>query len=186
MTNFDFKDFESVFKEEVKINYNRFISENKEKLPYIFVITANDYIVMDTPECLNFCGNTMSELTQNEISTDSDIYYLPEEWTDTYFSENSFPKANTLIFEFMTQNEKLFADENHFYTKDFLSFRKELFYQIVDTLESLKNEQFYSECYNGKMLINFYVRDYFEDEEMYEIFERLNSKEDGVKFREFM
>ena len=61
MKPFPYDEFYPVFMEELKSVFFRFIEQSKGKKPYIFVLKAPDYIVINHPKsyCLGANGNTV-------------------------------------------------------------------------------------------------------------------------------
>jgi hypothetical protein len=45
-------------------------------------------------------------------------------------------------------------------------------------IEQLRAEEFFKSVYQEHILINFEVREYYQEDEMLEIFKRLNTKEE--------
>ena len=194
MSTFPFDDFQAIFISEVKKTFIQFVTVNKEKMPYIFVISVPDYIAINHPHsyCITFNGNTIKEFEENGYSFNSDdpddLYYKynMEEWNEHSLTDNDFPKSNEIIFNYIIDNESVISDDQCCYTEEFISFRNEFFECLIRSLEQLKMEGFFNSICIDSMLINFYVREYYDEDEICQIFERLNTKKDLKQFKKWM
>lgn len=194
MNEFLFDDFQDIFISEVKNNFVKFIDEYRDKVPYIFVISAPDYIANNHPlsYCLGYNGNTIQEFQEGGYSFDTNnpeelyLKYCSEEWHDHSTTDNNFPKSNKIILNYIIENESYFTDDKFNYTDNFIDFRNKLFQCIITSLESLKNENYFKSKFDGSMIINFHVREFYDDFEVCGIFERLNTKQDLEEFKKWM
>lgn len=82
----------------------------------------------------------------------------------------------------MIENENVISDQIFNYSDEFIQFRKDLFEILIQALAQLRPEGFFKSVYQEYILINFEVRDYYQEDEMLEIFERINTKEDFLSF----
>lgn len=194
MSTFPFDNFQAVFIDEVKKTFIQFVTVNKEKKPYIFVISVPDYIAINHPHsnCITFNGNTISELEESGYffnSSDPDeLYYKynAEEWDEHSLTDNDFPKSNEIILNYIIENESFISDDPCYYTEEFINFRDKLFQCLIRSLEQLRIEKFFNSTFNNSILINFYVREYYDEDDMCQIFERLNTKEELDQFKKWM
>ena len=194
MSVFPFDKFQTVFIDEVKKNFIQFVNENKEKRPYIFVISVPDYIAINHPHsyCITFNGNTIEEFEENGYSFNStnpdELYYKynMEEWDDHSLTNNDFSKSNEIILNYIIDNESFISDDQCSYTEDFICFRDELFECLIRGLEQLRIEKFFNSILADSILINFYVREYYDEDEMYQIFERLNTEKELDQFKKWI
>jgi hypothetical protein len=194
MKPFPYDEFYSVFMEEVKNIFSRFISLNKDKKPYIFVVSAPDYIAYNDPNsyCLWANGNTIVDFESagysyaNPKFWNLDEKYLPDEWSNEAFSYNDFPKSNSMILDYVIENEDKIVDENCHFTEEFVKFRTDFFNYLIKCLKQLRDEKFFDSVYSERILINFAVREYYDDDEMIHIFEYLNIKEETELFAQWL
>lgn len=194
MDQFPFNLFQTAFVNEIKDVYKQFISLNQEKTPYIFTITAPDYIAINHPNsnCICFNGNTVKELEGAGYSYNSEdpgeLYYQynMEEWEDHSLSDNDFPQSNQIIRDYIIRNEESISDENHCYSKDFILFREDFFEHLIQNIEQLKTQGFFDSFSSKGILLNFEVREYYDEDEMCRIFERLNTKKDAAQFEKWL
>lgn len=194
MKPFPFDRLREVFIKEIKSVFPQFINQYKAKSPYMFTILVPDYIAMNHPHsyCISFNGNTKDELKAEGYSyttTDSDeLYYkyCAEEWNDHSFSENDFPECNQIILAYIIENEDAISDQDSNYSDEFLQFREAFFNTLIESLEQLREEGFFKSVYQEDILLNFEVREYYEEDEMLEIFERLNSTEESSLYAKWL
>ena len=194
MTPFPFDDFRKIFISEVKDTFMQFMEANKKRKPYIFSISVPDYIALNHPQsyCISFNGNTIEELQSNGYSFNSnnpdDLYYkyTMDEWDEHSPLPNAFPKSNEIILNYISFNENHISDEKCRYTEAFLGFRNEFFEYLISTLEQLKNENYFASIAEDKILINFEVREYYDENQMCQIFGRLNDEKDLTQFEKWL
>jgi hypothetical protein len=186
MTSFPFDRLKDVFVKELKSVFVQFIDKHKDKKPYIFSILVPDYIAMNHLKsyCISCNGNTTDEFEAegyDYTTTDPDeLYYkyCADEWNVHSISENDFPECNKIVLEYIIENEDVISDHNCNYSNEFLKFREEFFETLIQLIAQLRAEGFFESVYQEHILVNFEVRDYYQEDEMLEIFERLNIKED--------
>lgn len=186
MTSFPFDRLKELFIKELKSVFAQFIDKYKDKKPYIFSILVPDYIAINHQKsyCISFNGNTIAEFEANGYcytTKDSDeLYYkyCADEWNDHSISENDFPECNKIILEYIIENENVISDQSFNYSAEFNQFREDFFELLIQSLAQLRAEGFFKSVYEEHILINFEVRDYYQEDEMLEIFERVNTKED--------
>jgi hypothetical protein len=205
MKPFPYNEFYLVFMEELKSIFSRFISHSKDKKPYIFVITApDDYIAVSKskdPEscCLRAAGNTIADFESTGYSYDNPkrhglsltFKYNVEDWSveawrNNSFSYKDFSKSNSIIFNYIIENEGMIVEKNYQFTEGFMAFRTEFFSFLIKCLKQLRDEKFFDSVYPESILINFYVREYHDNDEMIRIFESLNTKEETELFAEWL
>jgi hypothetical protein len=205
MKPFPYNEFYLVFMEELKSIFSRFISHSKDKKPYIFVVAALDYIAVSEskqPEscCLWARGNTIADFESTGYSYDNPKGYgvefkynseewLAEAWRNNSFSYNDFSKANSIIFNYIIENEDMIVKEkekNYEFTEGFKAFRTEFFSLLIKCLKQLRDEKFFESVYPERVLINFEVREYYDNDEIIRIFESLNTKEEAELFAEWL
>jgi hypothetical protein len=226
MKQFPYDKFCPVFLEEVKSIFSRFISLNKDKKPYIFVVCAPDYIAYNNPisNCLWANGNTIVDLVSYAdpdvkpdgweldlrnlreryfLKDSSDpslldwalnhpkiwdlgLRYSADEWSNEAFTKNDFPRSNSIILDYVIENEDKIVGEDDNYTEEFMKFRTDFFGCLIKGLKQLRDEKFFETVYLEKVLINFEVREYYDNDEMVRIFESLNTKEEAELFAEYV
>ncbi|MBP1907557.1 hypothetical protein J2Z32_004232 [Paenibacillus turicensis] len=194
MTTFPFDRLKDVFIKELKSVFTQFIDKYKDKKPYIFSILVPDYIAINHQKsyCISFNGNTVDDFEANGYcytTTDSDeLYYkyCADEWNDHSISENDFPECNKIILEYIIENETVISDDDFNYCAEFIQFREDFFETLIQLIEQLKAEGFFKSVYQEHLLINFEVRDYYQEDEMLKIFERLNTKEDAGLYAKWL
>ena len=160
----------------------------------MFTILVPDYIAINHPHshCISFNGNTKDEFEAEGYSyttTDSDeLYskYCADEWNDHSFSVNDFPECNQMILAYIIDNEDGISDQDSIYSDEFLQFREEFFDTLIESLEELRAEGFFKSVYEEDILLNFEVREYYEEDEMLDIFERLNAKEESSLYAKWL
>jgi hypothetical protein len=224
MKPFLFDEFYLVFLEEVKSLFSRFISFNKDKKPYIFVVCAPDYIAYNNPisNCLWANGNTivdlisyadpdaksdgweldLRDLRERYFLRDSSdpalldwalnhpkiwdlgLRYSADEWSNEAFTDNDFPRSNSIILDYVIENEDKITDEEDEYTEEFMKFRTDFFNCLIKGLKQLRNEKFFETVHPGRVLINLEVREYYDNDEIVRIFESLNTEEEAELFAE--
>lgn len=186
MTSFPFDSVKDIFIKELKSVFAQFIDKYKDKKPYIFSILVPDYIAINHQKsyCISFNGNTADEFEAEGYcytTTDSEeLYYkyCADEWDNHSISENDFPECNKIILEYIIENENDISDQNFNYSAEFIQFREDFFEILIQSLAQLRAEGFFKSVYKEPILINFEVREYYQEDEMLKIFERLNTKED--------
>jgi hypothetical protein len=201
MKPFPYDEFYPVFMEEVKSIFSRFISLNKDKKPYIFVIAVPDYVANSYSKpfscCLSARGNTIADFESTRYSYDNPkgsglvFKYNSEEWSaeawrNNSFSNNDFSKANQIIFNYIIENEDMIEDKDYQFTEGFKAFRSDFFSFLIKCLKQLRDEKFFDSVYPERVLVNFEVREYYEDEEIIRTFESLNTKEETELFAEWI
>jgi hypothetical protein len=112
--------------------------------------------------------------------------YSADEWSNEAFTDNDFPKSNSIILDYVIENEDKITDEEDEYTEEFMKFRTDFFNCLIKGLKQLRDEKFFDSVYQERVLINFEVREYYDDDEMVRIFECLNTKEEAVLFAEYV
>jgi hypothetical protein len=160
----------------------------------------------DRNKIINFksSGNTREDLLANVLSkivdSGSDGYsyanttgevalsykYSAEEWSNEAFTDNDFPKSNSIILDYVTENEDKITDEDCNFTEEFMKFRTDFFNCLIKGLKQLRDEKFFETVYPERVLINFDVREYYDNDEMIRIFECLNTKEEVELFAEWL
>jgi hypothetical protein len=108
--------------------------------------------------------------------------YSAEEWSNEAFTDNDFPKSNSIILDYVIENEDKITDEDCNFTKEFMKFRTDFFNCLIKGLKQLRGEKFFETVYPERVLINFEVREYYDSDEMVRIFESLNTKEEAELF----
>ena len=194
MDPFPFDLFQTAFVNEIKAVYQQFVTRNQEKRPYIFTISVPDYIAINHPNsnCICFNGNTVKEFEEEGHSYNSkdpdELYYQynMEEWEEHSLSDNDFPRSNEIIRDYIIRNEASISDEESCYTKDFMQFRDVFFEYLIQNIEQLKTEGFFDSFPSKGILLNFEVREYYDEDEMCRIFERLNTKKDAAQFKKWL
>jgi hypothetical protein len=112
--------------------------------------------------------------------------YSANEWSNETFTNNDFPKSNSIILDYVTENEDKITDEDCNFTEEFMKFRTDFFNCLIESLKQLRDEKFFETVYPERILINFEVREYYEDDEMIRIFEYLNTQEEAELFAKFL
>ena len=110
-----------------------------------------------------------------------DYKYSVEEWLKKTFTDNGFPKSDSMILAYITENEQDITDEEK-YTAELKKFKTEFFNFLIKCLKQLRNEKYFESVYPEKILINFEVGEYFTGEEEMHIFEELNTKEEAKQY----
>ena len=111
--------------------------------------------------------------------------YSVEEWPPKTFSDNGFPKSDSMILAYITENEQNITDEEK-YTEELTKFKTEFFNFLIKSLKQLRDEKYFESVYPERMLINFEVWEFYSEEEMMRIFEELNTKEEAKLFARFL
>lgn len=194
MNSFHFDRFKEVFIKEIKSVFPQFIDKYKDKKPYIFTILVPDYIAINHQKsyCISFNGNTTDEFEAKGYcytTTDSgELYYkyCSDEWDNHSISENDFPECNKIVLKYIIENEKVISDQDCNYSDQFLQFREDFFETLIESLEELREDGFFKSIYQEHILINFEVREYYQEDEMLEIFERLNTEEDLCLYEKWL
>jgi hypothetical protein len=197
-----FDEFYPVFVEEVKSLFSRFISLNKDKKPYIFVVCMPDYITYNTPisNYLWANGNTIVDLVSYadpDVNPDVNpdgweldlrnlreryflkdssnsslldwalnhpkiwdlgLRYSADEWSNEAFTGKDFPKSNSIILDYVIENEDKLTNEDCNFTEEFIKFikfRTDFFECLIKVLKQLRDEKFFDAVYPERILINF-------------------------------
>ena len=117
---------------------------------------------------------------------DYDYKYSMEEWINTAFTDNDFPKSDSMILAYITENEQDITDEEE-YTEELTKFKTEFFDFLIKCLKQLRDEKYFESVYPERILINFQVEEYYDNEKkMIHIFEELNTKEEAKLFARFL
>jgi hypothetical protein len=192
--------------EEVKSLFSRFISLNKDKKPYIFTVCVSDEIAIDHPNsyCLWANGNTIVDFESTGFSY-ADPYvnpdgwelveryqrippfkwalsakYSQDEWSNKAFTSHDFLKSDSIISHYViVENKDEFASEVCMFTEEFMKFRTDFFNCLIKCLKQLRDEKFFDSVYPERILINFEVREYYNNDDMIRIFEVLNTREEA-------
>ena len=115
-----------------------------------------------------------------------DYKYSVEEWPPRTFSDNGFPKSDSMILAYITENEQNITDEEK-YTEELTKFKTEFFDFLIKYLKQLRDEKYFESVYSERILINFQVEEYYDNEKkMIHIFEELNTKEETKLFARFL
>lgn len=80
----------------------------------------------------------------------------------------------------------LLSNQDYNYTDEFLQFREEFFDTLIKSIEQLRTERVFKSVYQENILINFEVREYYQEDEMLEIFKRMNTKEDVCLYEKWL
>ena len=124
--------------------------------------------------------------------------YCSEEWRNTFFTANDFPKSNSMILAYIIENEKDIGDDSDEapssetydrdsgYSEGFVKFRTEFFNFLIKCMRQLRDEKYFESVYPERVMINFEVREYFTEEEQIRIFEELNSKKEAKEFARYL
>ena len=127
--------------------------------------------------------------------------YNSEEWINETFTDNEFPKSNAIVLNYYKKNEKDVFDEDDDkdenissdsydrdsgYSIEFIKFRTEFFNFLIRCLKQLRDEKYFESMYPERILINFEVWEYYNEDEMMGIFEELNTKEEAKLFARFL
>jgi hypothetical protein len=122
--------------------------------------------------------------TTNEVAL---VYkYSADEWNNEAFTDNDFSKSNSIIQDYVIENRDMIEEKDYQFTEGFKVFRTEFFSFLIKCLKQLRDEKFFDSVYPERVLINFEVREYYENEEMVRIFECLNTKEETELFAEWI
>jgi hypothetical protein len=121
------------------------------------------------------------------IASDAlDYKYLVETWMNKTFTNNDFPKSDSMILAYITENEQNITDEEK-YTEELTKFKTEFFDFLIKCLKQLRDEKYFESVYPERILIDFQVEEYYDNEEkMIHIFEELNTKEEAKLFARFL
>lgn len=115
-----------------------------------------------------------------------DYKYSVEEWLKKTFTDNGFPKSDSMILAYITENEEDITDEEK-YTEELAEFKTEFFKFLIKCLKQLRDEKYFESVYPERILINFQVEEYYDNEKkMIHIFEELNTKEEAKLFARFL
>ena len=114
-----------------------------------------------------------------------DYKYSVEEWPPRTFSDKGFPKSDSMILAYITENEQNITDEEK-YTEELTKFKTEFFDFLIKCLKQLRDEKYFESVYPERILINFEVMEYYSGEEEMRIFEELNTKEEAKLFARFL
>ena len=115
-----------------------------------------------------------------------DYKYSSEEWCNEAFTNNDFPKSDSMIWAYITENEQNITDEEE-YTEELTKFKTEFFDFLIKYLKQLRDEKYFESVYPERILINFQVEEYYDNEKkMIHIFEELNTKEEAKLFARFL
>lgn len=127
-------------------------------------------------------ANTKSYLLEQAGSEQSEDYcyykYAEEEWGIMEAASEEFEDLADAVRNYLEEHSDDFTDEDYCFTEEYQAFRDELFGTCLRTLRDfVKNEgtQYPQICWN------FYVREFFEAEDMAEIYRLLNQNETAVK-----
>jgi hypothetical protein len=112
--------------------------------------------------------------------------YSVNEWSNEAFRDDDFPKSNSIILDYVIKNEDKIADKDYKFTEEFRKFRTDFFNCLIKGLKQLRDEKFFETAYPEKVLINFEVREYYDEDERVRIFECLNTKEEAELFAEYV
>ena len=111
-----------------------------------------------------------------------DYKYSVEEWLKKTFTDNGFPKSDSMILAYITENEEDITDEEK-YTEELAEFNTEFFKFLIKCLKQLRDEKYFESVYPERILINFQVEEYYDNEKkMIHIFEELNTKEEAKQY----
>ena len=110
-----------------------------------------------------------------------DYKYSVEEWPPRTFSDNGFPKSDSMILAYITENEQNITDEEK-YTEELAEFKTEFFDFLIKCLKQLRDEKYFESVYPERIVINFEVMEYYSEEEEMRIFEELNTKEEAKQY----
>lgn len=88
--------------------------------------------------------------------------------------------------EYIIENENVISDQDFNYSDEFLQFREDFFDALIKSIEQLRAEGFFKSVNLEHILINFEVREYYQEDEMLEIFKRLNTKEDSCLYAKWL
>ena len=76
------------------------------------------------------------------IASDAlDYKYLVEAWMNKTFTNNDFPKSDSMILAYITENEQNITDEEK-YTEELTKFKTEFFDFLIKCLKQLRDEIF--------------------------------------------
>ena len=115
-----------------------------------------------------------------------DYKYSVEEWLKKTFTDNGFPKSDSMILAYITENEEDITDEEK-YTEELAEFNTGFFKFLIKCLKQLRDEKYFESVYPERILINFQVEEYYDNEKkMIHIFEELNTKEEAKLFARFL
>ena len=115
-----------------------------------------------------------------------DYKYSVEEWLKKTFTDNGFPKSDSMILAYITENEQNITNEEK-YTEELTKFKIEFFNFLIKCLKQLRDEKYFESVYPERILIDFQVEEYYDNEEkMIHIFEELNTKEETKLFARFL
>jgi len=121
------------------------------------------------------------------IASDAlDYKYSVEAWMNEAFTNDDFPKSDSMILAYITENEQDITDEEE-YTEELTKFKTEFFDFLIKCLKQLRDEKYFESVYPERILINFQVEEYYDNEKkMIHIFEELNTKEEAKLFARFL
>ena len=75
-----------------------------------------------------------------------DYKYSVEEWPPRTFSDKGFPKSDSMILAYITENEQNITDEEK-YTEELTKFKTEFFDFLIKCLKQLRDEKYLAPRY---------------------------------------
>ena len=112
------------------------------------------------------------------------------DFSSTVVSKYATPRCSeivdSMILAYITENEQNITDEEK-YTEELTKFKTEFFDFLIKCLKQLRDEKYFESVYPERILINFQVEEYYDNEKkMIHIFEELNTKEETKLFAQFL
>ena len=169
----DFKKLKKDIYRAINIEFEEIVNE----YPDVYSFT------LDISDCLTSIGvvaNTESylkEKTDNNINHKDYFYYKYSyvEWDIWKGIEGEFNSIARNIKEYIEKNEFKFVNQDYSYTDEFLELQSKIFNICVESLKEFSNSKLYKK--HSNIILNFEVREYFDEDEMIKIFSYFNHDE---------
>ena len=169
----DFIKLKSSIYESINIAFEEII--NKYSDVYSFTLDISDCLCS-----LGIIANTESylkEQTSNDINHEDYFYYKYScvEWDIWNSNEDKFNLISSNIKEYIEKNEFKFVNQDYSYTDEFFELQSKIFDICVKSLKEFSNSKLYKK--HSNIILNFEVREYFDEDEIIKIFSYLNPDE---------
>lgn len=176
LLDFDFNNFKT---DLIMATENVFLEIiNKYQDIYAFSLSFSSNLMN-----IGVFANTLKGLDKKMKEDPENIWYYKfceEEWEINEDQSPNFQKIKQNLINYLQSHE--ITDENYIYTDLFIAFRNKIFKTCVEALLTLKRRGIFLD----NIIINFYVREYFNGEEAIDIFKTLNEKDNISDFIEYI
>lgn len=131
-------------------------------------------------------ANTESYVLEQAGGRASEDYfyykYAEEEWGISEAAEEEFEEVSDMVRDYLEENGEQFIDEEgDCLNEHYEDFRNELFGTCLRTLIAVSQENLEAGENQPELLWNFYVREFFEAEDMAEIYKMLNRNPERIE-----